>query len=129
MTPAPKVNTPDIGTEMRPAPVLSWFESFSSADGKTVANAFSDSCMGVATTTETHVMRLPDGQIEARVGFAVMGLPQMSEADFEKCGHNPFHPDFYDNYASAKAPTIDEALKALAADLKNISDGLFADFD
>tara|TARA_R110000868_G_scaffold79632_1_gene226578 strand:+ start:244 stop:600 length:357 start_codon:yes stop_codon:yes gene_type:complete len=118
-----------MSIEKHPAPVTGWFESFRSADGKTVINAFSDSCMGVSTTTETHVMRLPDGQVEARVGFAVMGPPNMSESQFEKCGHNPFHPEFRDNYASAKAATIDEALKKLAADLKNISDGLFADFD
>ena len=115
-------------TEIHPAPVTGWFESFRSADGKIVGNVFCDSCMGVSTTTETHVMRLPDGQLEARVGFAVMGPPQMPEADFVKCGHNPFHPDFRDNYASAKAATLDEALKKLAADLKHISDGLFADF-
>ncbi len=84
--------------------------------------------MGISLTTETHVMKLPDGQLEARVGFAVMGPPNMSQREFEKCGHNPFHPDFHDNYASAKAATLEEAMKQLSADLKNISDGLFADF-
>ncbi len=115
-------------TETHPAPVTAWFDSFLAADGKTVINAFCDTCMGVHTTTETHVMRLPDGQVEARVGFAVMGPPQMSDAEFERCRSNPFHPEFYDNFASAKAATLEEVLKKLAADLKGISDSLFADF-
>jgi hypothetical protein len=116
-----------MNTQTHPAPAISWFDTFLAADGKTVVSAFTDSCMGVSTTTETHTMKLPDGRIEARVGFAVLGPPNMSEEQFEKCGHNPFHPDFHDNYASAKAPTLEEALKALSADLKNISDGLWAD--
>ena len=116
-------------TTTHPAPVTGWFESFVASDGRTVGNAFVDSCMGVATTTETHVMRLPDGRIEARVGFAVMGPPQLSEDQFKHCGYNPFHPDFHDNYATATAATLDEALQMLAADLKSISDSLFADFD
>jgi len=118
-----------MSTEKHPAPTTGWFESFASADGKTIINAFCDSCMCVSTTTETHVMRLPDGQIEARVGFAVMGPPNMPHQEFVKCGFNPFHPDFHDNYASATEATVEDALKKLSADLKNISDGLFADFD
>lgn len=118
-----------MNTSQHPAPVTGWFESFLAQDGKTVVSAFTDTCMGVSTTTETHVMKLPNGQIEARVGFSVMGPPNMSTAQFKACGHNPFHPDFHDNYASAKAATAEEAIKLLGADLKNVSDGLWADFD
>lgn len=116
-------------TEKHPAPVTGWFDAFLAADGKTVVTAFTDLCIGVSTTTETYSMRLPDGQIEARVGFAVMGAANMSAEQFAACGHNPFHPDFHDNYASAKGATIEEALKQLGLDLKNISDGLWGDFD
>ncbi len=114
-------------TEQHPAPVTGWFETFLAHDGKTFVSAFTDSCMGISTTTETHVIKLPDGQYEARVGFAIMGPPNMSAEQFEACGHNPFHPDFRDNYATAKAATVDEAIKLLGADLKNISDGLWAE--
>ncbi len=116
-----------MNTEKHPAPDTGWFASFLAADGKTVISAFTDSCIGVSTTTETHVMRLSDGQVEARVGFSVMGPPNMNEAQFAACGHNPFHPEFHDNYASAKAATVDEALKQLSLDLKSISDGLWAE--
>lgn len=57
-----------------------------------------------------------------------MGPPNMSEAEFDACGHNPFHPEFHDNFATVKAATLGEAVALLSKELKNISDGLWADF-
>lgn len=115
-------------SEIHPLPSGNWFESWKQSDGR-VISAFCDSNIGVSYTTPCHVMRLPDGQVEARVGFCVMGAPNMSEEDFKKCGDNPFHPDFHDNYAQAKAATVGEALVKLAADLKSIGDSLWSDFE
>lgn len=112
-----------------PPPVTGWLERFQSADGRTIVSAWTDCCMGVSTTTATFVMRLPDGRYEARVGFAIMGPPQMSEAEFARCDHNPFHPLFRDNYAVAHADAAEKAAQLLGKELASISDGLFADFD
>lgn len=121
------MKTDDPDHEIHLAPVLGWYDEWVNKEGKMVAAAFGDTCIGVSTTTLAHVMRLPDGQYEARVGFAVMGSTNMDEDDFQKCGHNPFHPDFHDNFARAQGAMPDLAVAGLGAKLKEVSDSLFVD--
>ncbi len=55
----------------------------------------------------------------------MFGAGNMSDAEFKECGHNPFHPNFHDNFARATGDTQEDALKKLAADLKRIGDSLW----
>ena len=81
--------------------------------------------IGVAGTTPVHVKRMDDGTFKARCGIAIMGATNMDEAGFEACGHNPFHPEFYDNWAEGDGATEEEALAALKADMRQTADGLW----
>lgn len=112
-------------TTVHPTPSGSWFDQFVAGDGKTVINAFCDSNIGVSFTTPTHLRRTPNGKWEARVGFAIFGGSNFTEEQFKACGHNPFHPEFHDNYASVFGDSEEAALKALAADLKRLGDSLW----
>ena len=87
---------------------------------------FQCSHIGVAGTTPVHVKRLNDGTFKARCGIAIMGSTNMDEAEFEACGHNPFHDEFHDNYAEGCGATEDEALAALKADMHQTADSLWA---
>lgn len=111
---------------LHPAPSFAWFESWRGKDGH-VVSAFFDGNMGVSCTTQAHVMRIEGGKFEARVGFAIMGPPQMTEAEFKRCGHNPFHPKFHDNFARATGETEADAIEKLGAELKSIGDMLWAE--
>ncbi len=111
-------------TEIHPLSSGSWFDTYKAADGQ-IITAFCDTNIGVSFTTPCHVTRLPDSQFEARVGFCVLGAPNMSEEDFKKCDHNPFHPEFHDNFAQAKGATVEAALAKLSANIKSIGDSLW----
>lgn len=87
---------------------------------------FKCSHIGVAGTTPVHVKRLNDGTFKARCGIAIMGSTNMDEAKFEACGHNPFHPEFHDNWAEGAGATEEEALAALKADMHQTADSLWA---
>jgi hypothetical protein len=115
-------------TAKYPPPLQGWIETFQDKEGKVVANAFVDKNIGVSCTTETHVMRCADGKHEARVGFSLMGSTNMDEAQFKRCLHNPFHPEFHDNFARGFGDTDDEAIKALEKELIKIGDSLWAEF-
>ena len=82
--------------------------------------------IGVAGTTPVHVKRMDDGTFKARCGIAIMGATNMDEAGFEACGHNPFHPEFYDNWAEGDGATEEEAIAALKADMRQTADSLWA---
>lgn len=87
---------------------------------------FECSHVGVAGTTPVHVKRMADGTFKARVGIAIMGSTNMDEAGFAACDHNPFHPEFYDNFAEGDGATEEEALAALKADMRQTADSLWA---
>lgn len=82
--------------------------------------------IGVSGSTDCHVKELPEGKFEARMGFAVMGMTQMDEADFERCAHNPFHEEFFDNYASGIGDTQEAAIAEMKKHLNEIDEGLWA---
>ena len=86
---------------------------------------FQCSHIGVAGTTPVYVKRMDNGTFKARVGIAIMGATNMDEAGFAACDHNPFHPEFYDNFAEGDGVTEDEALTALKADMNKTADSLW----
>ena len=81
--------------------------------------------VGVSGTTSVHVKRLDDGTFKARCGIAIMGSTNMDEAEFEACEHNPFHPEFHDNWAEGTGATEEEALAALKADMHQTANSLW----
>lgn len=82
--------------------------------------------IGVAGTTPVHVKRMADGTFKARVGIAIIGTTNMDEAGFAACDYNPFHAEFYDNFAEGDGATEEEALVALKADMNKTADSLWA---
>lgn len=81
--------------------------------------------IGVAGTTDTHVRRNQDGTYEARCGIAIFGSTQMDEAGFKACNYDPFHEQFYDNFASGTGSTEAEAIEALKRDMRQTADSLW----
>jgi len=82
--------------------------------------------IGVAGTTPVHVKRMHDGTFKARCGIAILGSTNMDETEFEACNHNPFHPEFYDNWAEGSGATEEEAIAALKADMQQTADSIWA---
>ena len=87
---------------------------------------FQCSHIGVASTTPVHVRRLDDGTFKARCGIAIMGSTNMDETEFAACGHNPFHPEFRDNFAEGCGATEDDAIATLKADMYQTAESLWA---
>lgn len=81
---------------------------------------------GCSGTTPVWIRVDRDGSFEARVGFALMGMTNMEESEFEACGYNPFHPEFRDNYAIGKGSSEEEALADLESEMKKTGDSLWA---
>ena len=81
--------------------------------------------VGVAGTTPVRVKQLDDGTFAARCGIAMMGVMNMNKAGFEACGHDPFHPEFNDNWCEGRGATEEEALTALKVDMRQMSDSLW----
>lgn len=63
----------------------------------------------------------------ARMGISIFGHTNMSERDYERCLHNPFHDLFMDNFAQGEGYTLTEALEKMEQDLTSISDSLFGE--
>jgi hypothetical protein len=81
--------------------------------------------IGVNGTTPVHVQLQKDGTFEARCGFALLGTTNMTDGEFEACGYNPFHDNFYDNYATGKGITEEDAVAALKLNMKETADSLW----
>jgi hypothetical protein len=95
--------------------------------------------LAVHGTTPIHIHELSDKErvmdlkpgdarrpkFEVRTGIAIFGSCNMDTEGFEKCGYNPFHPDFQDNYAKGFGNTEEEALAALAADVHETGESLW----
>ena len=81
--------------------------------------------IGVSGTTPCRVRECADGY-EARMGFALMGATNMDEDGFKAADYDPFHEKFYDNYASGKGKTVEEAIESMKKDLKDMGDSLWA---
>jgi len=84
------------------------------------------STIGVSGTTPVHVREISPGLFEARMGGSMMGHCNMREEEFVACDYNPFHPDWRDNYFSGKGSTAELAVEAMKADMKSLSDLLWA---
>lgn len=82
------------------------------------------SSIGVAGTTPVHLRKTETGYI-ARCGIAIMGTTNMDEAGFIACGHDPFHPEFYDNWAEGTGETKDAAIAMLKNDTSKTADSLW----
>lgn len=82
--------------------------------------------IGVSGTTPCFVKQTDDGKYEVRMGFSLMGSTNMTDDEFTACGHNPFHPNFRDNYVSGVGWTEDSAVEKMKEDLNNISGALWA---
>lgn len=91
----------------------------------TGTKVFQCSHIGVSGTTPVHVKQLEDGTFKARVGIAVMGFTNMDESGFEACGHNPFHPEFNDNWAEGTGPTEEAAIAAMKAEMRDLADSMW----
>lgn len=79
-------------------------------------------------TDKERVMDLHPGdtrrpRFEIRCGVALMG-----RHNTENPQHNPFHPDYRDNYSSGTGNTEEEAVASLLDDIRGISDSLFYDW-
>lgn len=68
--------------------------------------------VGVASTTDVHVKKLPDGRFEARCGNALMGTTYDSDL---------FNELFDHNYNSGIGATEDDALEALRNDIRSLA--------
>lgn len=62
---------------------------------------------------------------EVRMGIAIFGNSNNTDEEFEAVGHNPFHPDFNDNYAHGNGNTEEEALASMMEWMKGTSESLF----
>jgi hypothetical protein len=50
----------------------------------------------------------------------------MTEEEMKAVGHDPFHPEWHDNYFSGKGKTEEEALANFEKDMKHMADILWA---
>lgn len=104
------------------------FISFDDGCGNRMT-AFVTDAVGISGTTKVYVRKHPfkdtPRMFEARVGFALMGSTNMTEAEFKACGYNPFHSKFNDNYAIGWGATEDEAIADLRRELSEMSNHLF----
>ena len=82
--------------------------------------------IGVSGTTDCHVKKNDDGLYEARMGFALLGSTNMDEAGFKNCNYDPWHEEFYDNFASGVGSTEEEAVDNMKKDMSSIADSLWA---
>ncbi len=80
--------------------------------------------IGVSGTTPVHTRKIGDAW-EARCGIAIMGATNMDEHEYARCNNNPFHEEFFDNFAEGKGKTEQEALDALKADMNSMAEGLW----
>lgn len=80
--------------------------------------------IGLAGTTPVTLRRDSNG-FTARMGVAIFGTTNMDEEGFEKCGGNPFHSEFHDNYVEGSGLTEDEAIKAMEKDYWNMHESLW----
>lgn len=88
---------------------MSDFTSISCSDG------------GISGTTPIYIRKTADGFV-ARVGISILGTTNLPEKELKAA--NPFL-DFRDNYAEGKGKTEAEALEALRADIRKMSDTLW----
>lgn len=80
---------------------------------------------GLAGTTPIHIKQTEDGKHEARMGFALFGSANLSEQEMKRLDYNPFHEEFYDNYASGIGDSEDAAIDALKADLESTYESMW----
>ena len=85
---------------------------------------FHCSAVGISGTTQVFVKEIGPLKYEARVGVAIMGKTNLPEEKLRNA--NPFDEDFHDNYATGEGPTRETAIEALKADIKKLSDSLWA---
>ncbi len=85
---------------------------------------FQCSHIGVSGTTPV-IVRQTGPECEARMGFALFGSSNMSDAEFEACGFNPFHDDFHDNYVRGMGASQDAAIAALKVELDQLSESIW----
>lgn len=81
--------------------------------------------IGVAGTIDVVIKETADG-FEARCGIAILGHTNMDEQGFKNCNHDPFHEEFYDNYAHGFGKTRDEAIENLKKDMSKTADSIWA---
>lgn len=80
--------------------------------------------VGVSRTTPT-VVRKFGNQFVARMGVALFGQTNMTDHELDAIRRNPFHKEFYDNYAEGVGATEEEAVKAMDEDAMKIGNSLF----
>ena len=88
-------------------------------------NTHSCSHVGVSETTERKVIHR-FGVYVARVGIALLGKQNMTEEQIQNCHNDPFHWEYYDNYAEGKGNTPEDAIKSMEKDIQKTADSLFA---
>jgi len=92
--------------------------------------------IGISGTTEvfarqeTFTAQTQRGRItydiwEARMGLAILGTCNTSDEERAACDHNPFHPNWKDNYAKGTGRTQEEAIEALKKDVEEMSNALW----
>lgn len=73
------------------------------------------------------ITQTPNG-FEARQAVALFGSYNMPESELERILYNPFHEDFNDNFIVGKGATKEEAIKALEADAKRLTESIWQEF-
>lgn len=81
--------------------------------------------IGVSATTDVVIKKHSDSHYEARCGISLIGITNMTDDEFQRCNKNPFHTDFYDNYASGTGETENKAIDAMKVNLKSIADSFW----
>jgi hypothetical protein len=81
--------------------------------------------IGVSGITPCHIQQNEHGVFEARMGVAVMGMTNMDGKGLRACNHNPFHNEFYENFARGFGGTQEDAIEALKEDMKSITNTLW----
>ncbi|OES24144.1 hypothetical protein [Alteromonas macleodii] len=76
------------------------------------------------TGDKVYIQETPDG-FEARQAVALFGDYQMTIAELEAIGYDPFHVDFHDNFVRGKGETQQAAIEALEKDAKEMADSLW----
>jgi hypothetical protein len=86
-----------------------------------------DCHVGISGITSVVCKQQSDGSWECRQAIALFGGSNMSDEQLAACNHDPFHPDFHDNFTWGKGATREAAETALRQNAMEMADSLWAE--